>query len=71
MSTKKMNIRIARNGHTEIRVEGGQGDNCLAFTQAIEKALGNLEQRELTEDYHATDPLVVNHQETLKEYEML
>ena len=70
MSTKKMKIHIDRNGHTEIRVECGQGDNCLAFTKAIEQALGQVEQRELTADYHA-DPLIIKNQETVNEYEML
>jgi len=68
MGIKKMRIRIGRNGHTEIRVEGGQGDDCLAFTRAVEQALGQVEQRELTEDYYQeTVPLsIYEHQrETL------
>jgi hypothetical protein len=43
---KKMRIRIGRDGQTQIRVEGGQGDNCLSFTRAVEQALGAVEQRE-------------------------
>jgi hypothetical protein len=66
MSAKKMRIRIERDGRTEIRVECGQGNDCLAFTQAIEQALGKVEQRELTADYQA-DPLVVESQEVLNE----
>ena len=49
---KKMHIRIGRDGKTEIRVEGGQGDDCLAFTRAIEQAIGAVEQRELCPEYH-------------------
>lgn len=48
---KKMRIRIGNDGRTQIRVEGGEGADCLAFTQAMERALGAVEQRELTADY--------------------
>ena len=51
MGIKKMRIRIGRDGRTEIRVEGGQGDDCLAFTRTMEQALGQVEKRELTADY--------------------
>jgi len=71
MSIKKMRIRIRRDGRTEIRVEGGQGDDCLAFTHAIEQALGTVEQRELTADYHEVDPLAVTTREHLNERETL
>ena len=59
MGTKKMRIRIGRDGRTEIKVEGGQGDDCIAFTRALEEALGQVEQRELTADYHEQDTLAV------------
>lgn len=52
MGIKKMQIRITKDGRTEIRVAGGQGEDCLAFTKAMEQALGQVQQRELTEDYH-------------------
>lgn len=48
---KKMRIRIARDGRTEIRVEGAEGSECLAFTKAMENALGAVQTRELTGDY--------------------
>ncbi|CAK0744523.1 conserved hypothetical protein [Gammaproteobacteria bacterium] len=67
MGIKKMKIHIGQNGHTEIQVEGGQYGNCLAFTQAIEQALGKVEQRELTEDCQALDPLAVPTRERLNE----
>jgi len=51
MAMKKMRIRITRDGRTEIRVEGGEGADCLAFTQAMERALGTVDARELTPDY--------------------
>lgn len=51
MSMKKMRIRIGNDGRTQIHVEGGAGADCLAFTQAMEQALGVVEQRALTADY--------------------
>ena len=71
MGIKKMRIRIQRDGRTEIRVEGGQGDDCLAFTRGMEQALGQVEKRELTADYHNADPLAVTTRETLNERETL
>lgn len=50
MPMKKMRIRIGNDGRTSIRVEGGEGSSCLGFTQAMERALGAVEQRELTGD---------------------
>ena len=68
MSLKKMRIRIKRDGRTEIQVEGGQGDDCLTFTRAIEQALGTVEQRQLTADYDQQpvyDPVYVKDSPTL------
>ena len=64
---KKMHIRIKTNGKTEIRVEGGQGDDCLAFTRSVEQALGAVDTRKLcAED---TDPLRVDAREQITETE--
>lgn len=71
MGMKRMKIRITREGKTEIRVEGGQGDDCLAFTQAMEQAIGHVEQRELTADYHDYDPLGVHTDEQVDEQQPL
>jgi len=65
--SKKMRIRIGRDGRTEIKVEGGQGDDCIAFTRTLEEALGQVEQRELTADYHDAETLAVPAREELKE----
>lgn len=56
---KKMRILIKKDGKTEIRVEGGQGDNCLSFTKAVEQALGTVEQRELCPEYYE-EPVIVS-----------
>lgn len=68
MGIKKMRIRIKQDGRTEIRVEGGQGDDCLTFTRAVEQALGQVEKRELTADYDREpvyDPVYVKDSPTL------
>ena len=52
MGIKKVRIRIGLDGRTQFKVEGGQGADCIDFTRALEQAVGNVEKRELTEDYH-------------------
>lgn len=52
MGIKKVRIRIGLDGRTQFTVEGGQGADCIDFTRALEQAVGNVEKRELTADYH-------------------
>ncbi len=61
MAMKKMRIRIINDDRTEIGVEGGEAGDCLELTQAIERALGQVEQRELTEDYEKEPVPVYEH----------
>lgn len=67
MSLKKMRVRIGRDGGATITVEGGEGEDCLAFTRALEDALGKVVDRTLTADYAATDPLSVRAHEEVEE----
>lgn len=71
MTTKKMIVRIGRDGATTIRVEGGEGDNCLVFTRSLEQALGVVQQREFTAEYYEHDPLAVPAHEKVKTQENL
>lgn len=64
---KKMHIRIKLDGKTEIRVEGAQGDECLAFTRAMEESLGEVETRERCPE--EADPLYVKDRERVEEHE--
>lgn len=64
---KKMRIRIKRDGKTEIRVEGAEGHDCLAFTGSVEKAVGVVETREMC--VPAVDPLQVATRERVSETE--
>ena len=52
MGIKKVRIRIGLDGSTQFKVEGGQGADCVDFTRALEQAVGSVENRELTADYH-------------------
>jgi len=52
MGIRKVRIRIGLDGRTQFKVEGGQGTDCIDFTRALEQAVGSVEQRELTADYH-------------------
>ena len=52
MGIKKVRIRIGLDGRTQFKVEGGQGADCIDFTRALEQAVGKVENRELTADYH-------------------
>lgn len=40
---KKIKIRIGRDGTQSIEVIGAQGDECVAFTAALEARLGKRE----------------------------
>jgi hypothetical protein len=64
---KKMRIRIKRDGKTEIRVEGAEGHDCLAFTRSVETALGVVETREMCAE--EGDPLRVEIRERPTETE--
>lgn len=64
---KKMHIRIKGDGKTEIRVEGAEGHDCLAFTRSVEKALGVVETREMCVE--EADPLQVEMWQQVSETE--
>jgi len=49
---KKMRIRIGRDGKTTVAVEGVAGPACLEFTKLVEQAVGVVEKRVHTEDFH-------------------
>lgn len=71
MPSKKMIVHIGRDGATSIRVENGEGDDCLAFTRSVEEALGVVQQREFTAEYCEHDPLAVPVRDDVKTRENL
>jgi microcompartment protein CcmL/EutN len=49
---QRIEYRISKDGKITETVMGAIGDGCTAVTQAIEQALGEVEQRELLPEYH-------------------
>jgi len=70
MTTKKMIVRIGRDG-AQRSASRREGDNCLVFTRAVEEALGTVQQREFTAEFHEHDPLAVAAREDVKTREKL
>ena len=64
---KKMRIRIGRDGKATVRVEGVVGPGCLDLTKAVEEAIGEVEERELTDAYHeeVSEDITENLEETI------
>jgi hypothetical protein len=46
---KKMRIKIGNDGRVTMRVEGAEGETCLDFTRAFERAVGSVEKRVMCE----------------------
>ncbi len=55
---KKMRIKIGTDGRVTMRVEGAEGETCLDFTRAFERAVGVVEKRVMCEA-DADDSVVV------------
>jgi hypothetical protein len=51
---KKLSFKVDKEGNVQILNVEGYGQNCLAATELIEKALGivNEKSRELTDEYN-------------------
>ena len=64
---KKMRVRIGCDGKVTVKVEGAAGPECVEFTSLFEKAIGDVEKREYTEDYNKEDEITidVNQRETI------
>ncbi len=45
-------IVTIKNGSIGIEIEGAKGDRCLELTQAIEKLIGEVENRFLKNDFY-------------------
>jgi len=53
---KKMKITIRKDGTQKIEVLGAVGEECVEFTQEMERRLGKQEgERELKPEYEATE----------------
>ena len=50
---KEMKIKILPDGEVKISdIKGVKGKGCLLFTEALEKELGQVTEREFTEEYY-------------------
>jgi len=49
---REMEIEIGRDGKVSIKVNGVQGEECLEFSQFLEKALGETLEQERTSEYY-------------------
>lgn len=47
------------NGRVSVSVSGVSGESCLELTGELEKSLGIVAERELTEEYYRPDPCLV------------
>jgi hypothetical protein len=52
----KMKVTIKKDGTQKIEVLGATGENCLAFTDEMERRLGKAEgERELKPEFEQTE----------------
>jgi hypothetical protein len=59
MSEKaELEISIAPDGTVKIVTHGLRGESCVHETQALEKAIGSVTNREKTREYYQKDPIV-------------
>ena len=52
--SQRIVIKVAPNGETEVRTEGFTGSSCQKASQFIERALGQKQTEQLTQDYFKT-----------------
>ena len=48
----KIKVTIGLDSKVKVEVEGVAGKSCTDVTKELEKALGTVEERKLTADYH-------------------
>lgn len=53
---RKIHIRIGNDGQVTMRVEGGTDETCLDLTRDFERAVGEVQEREMCPE---PDPLCV------------
>jgi hypothetical protein len=55
MATKiQLQIEIGPDGDVRIKTEGLKGESCLAETESLERALGEVKSRAKTSEYFST-----------------
>lgn len=52
MSEEKILITFSGEGDAQIEVQGVKGQKCLALTEDLEKALGQVKERRKKPEFH-------------------
>jgi uncharacterized protein GlcG (DUF336 family) len=50
----KILISIDKDGGSKVAVTGAPGSKCLKATEGLDKALGNMTSRHMTQEYNQT-----------------
>lgn len=56
--TQEVVIEIDEHGDVTVEGKGFAGAECVKLTEAIEEAVGTVEQRKLKPEYRQTQPVV-------------
>ena len=51
MEMQELEITIDNDGRVHIRVSGARGEDCLALTQSLEEAIGEVKNRSFLPEY--------------------
>ena len=52
---KKIKITLHKDGTQEVEVLGAKGQECVVFTQELEKRLGAVSERQFKDEYYETE----------------
>lgn len=66
---KFIHVEIKKNGKILIWVSGAKGRECLSLTEDFEKALGEIESKELTSDYYAEEKQTEEEKQKIKHHD--
>jgi len=62
MQMHELEIEISEDGKIKVKVKGVKGAKCEEITRDLEEALGEVEEREYTEEYYEEEQNVNTYQ---------